>query len=192
MELPLFLLSSVVMPGGLLPLRLFEQRYIDMVTNCFKTQTGFGVCLIREGRESGPVADPYPIGTTVSIVDFDQGSDGLLHITALGEREFRVLTYAPNESNLMIAQVELLPAAAPVAMTSDHQSLAQKLKLILNYIEPSVGYQETHFDDVNWVCHRLLELLPLAGPAKYDLLELLDNRKRMQVLARLQIELTDG
>jgi len=96
MRLPLFPLSTVVLPDGLLPLRLFERRYIDMVKDCFKNDTGFGVCLIQEGKESGPVAKPYPMGTRVAIVDFDQGSDGLLHITAKGIEEFNVLTYSTN------------------------------------------------------------------------------------------------
>ena len=83
MQLPLFPLSSIVMPDGLMPLRLFERRYIDMVKNCFKTDTGFGVCLIKEGNEAGEPSTPYPIGTLATIIDFDQGSDGLLHITCL-------------------------------------------------------------------------------------------------------------
>jgi len=82
MQLPLFPLSSVVMPGGLMPLRLFERRYIDMVKDCFRNGTGFGICLLKSGREAGAISEPYPLGTRVSIIDFDQGSDGLLHITA--------------------------------------------------------------------------------------------------------------
>jgi len=108
MQLPLFPLSGVVMPGGLMPLRIFEQRYIDMVKNCFKTDTGFGVCLIKEGSETGKPSVPYPVGTLARIVDFDQGPDGLLHITAKGESEFRVLTYAANEANLLVAEVKFI------------------------------------------------------------------------------------
>ena len=81
MQLPLFPLSSIVMPDGLMPLRLFERRYIDMVKNCFKTDTGFGVCLIKEGNEAGEPSTPYPIGTLATIIDFDQGSDGLLPVS---------------------------------------------------------------------------------------------------------------
>jgi len=73
MQIPLFPLSTVVLPGGQLPLRLFEPRYIDMVKNCFKTGTGFGVCLIKDGADAGQPAQPYPQGTLVAIVDFDQG-----------------------------------------------------------------------------------------------------------------------
>ncbi len=177
------------MPDGVMPLRLFEPRYIDMVKNCFKTDTGFGVCLIKQGPESGGIAEPYPLGTQVSIIDFDQGADGLLHITVRGVREFSVLTYAANDANLLVAQIELLAEQSPLVMTPDFENLASKLELILHYIEPEIDLTEMHFDDPNWVCHRLLEVLPLAAPAKFELLQLVNNSRRLESLSGLQIEI---
>ena len=191
MELPLFPLSGIVMPGGLMPLRLFERRYIDMVTACMRGGTGFGVCLIRDGREAGQPAEPYPLGTEVEIVDFDQGADGLLHITARGVREFSVLTYAADDSQLMIGEVEPRPSAGPTPMEPEFETLAGKLDLILRYVEPDFSYPEKHLDDADWVCHRLLELLPLAPPAKFELLQMESNRERLETLASLQIEIAD-
>lgn len=191
MKLPLFPLSSVVMPGGIMKLRLFERRYIDMVKNCFRTDSGFGICLIRDGREAGEPSEPYPMGTLVSIVDFDQGDDGLLHISALGGAEFRVIDYAADENQLLIGEVEMLPEREPTPMEPEFTQLADKLALILSYVEPDISYAEKHFDDADWVCHRLLELLPLAAPAKYELLQMPSNHERMQTLASLQIEISD-
>lgn len=191
MELPLFPLSGIVLPGGLMPLRLFERRYIDMVRNCFRTETGFGVCLIRDGGETGEPAVPYPLGTEVSIVDFDQGADGLLHIVARGEREFRVVDYTPNDMKLLIGEVEPREPTGPTPMEPAFERLAEKLELILRYIEPEIVHAERRLDDADWVCHRLLELLPLAPPAKYELLQMPSNRERLETLASLQIEIAD-
>lgn len=191
MQIPLFPLSSIVMPEGLLPLRLFERRYIDMVMNCFRTDTGFGVCLIKQGTEAGVPSRPYPMGTLVSIVDFDQGADGLLHIVARGEREFRILTHAPNDAGLQFGEIEFLPDRTPVAMRPEFENLASKLHLILQYVEPDFSYPETRLDDADWVCHRLLELLPLTPAARFELLQMEDNRDRLEALASLQIEIAD-
>lgn len=191
MSLPLFPLSSIVMPGGLLPLRLFEARYIEMVKNCFRTDTGFGVCLIRHGGEAGEPAEPYPMGTHVRIIDFDQGSDGLLHITAQGDTEFRLLGYTISDSKLLIGEIEPLPPPPPLEMTPEFEILAEKLDLILRYVEPTFSYPVKHLDDAHWVCNRLLELLPLAPEAKYELLQMEDNGDRLETLSSLHIEIAD-
>jgi Lon protease-like protein len=191
MQLPLCPLSSIVMPGGLLPLRLFEQRYIEMVKNCFKTDTGFGICLIKNGTEAGEPSQPYPVGTEVSIIDFNQGADGLLQITTRGETEFRLLTYTTTDNKLLIGDIKHLPPVPPLDMQPEYELLARKLDLILQYVEPDVAYPEKHLDDADWVCHRLLELLPLAAPVKYRLLQMQGNRERLESLGSLQIEISD-
>ena len=191
MQLPLFPLSSIVMPDGLMPLRLFERRYIDMVKNCFKTDTGFGVCLIKEGNEAGEPSTPYPIGTLATIVDFDQGSDGLLHITAKGEQEFRILTYAANEAKLLVAEIELIPLRPPTPMNEKVETLALKLELILQYLESDVRFEKQELDNPDWVCHRLLELLPLTPEAKYELLQMPSNFERLESMSALQIEIAE-
>lgn len=191
MQLPLFPLSSVVLPAGLMPLRLFERRYIDMVKDCFRNGTGFGICLIQNGGEAGVPSEPYPIGTTVSIVDFDQGEDGLLHITAKGESEFKLLTYTASDTGLLLGEVELLPPKGPTVMEPDDELLAKKLELILSYLETDTRFEESHLDDADWVCHRLLEVLPLQGDAKFELLQMDSNRERLEALNSLQIEIAE-
>ncbi len=191
MQLPLFPLSSVVMPGGLMPLRIFEPRYIDMVGNCFKTDTGFGVCLIKEGGEIGEPSVPYPVGTLARIVDFDQGADGLLQITAKGDQEFRVLTHAANDAKLIIAEVELLDERPPTPMSKQAEDLASKLDLILSYIDTETRFEEKELDNPDWVCFRLLELLPLEPKAKYEILQMPSNAERLKSLSALQIEIAE-
>ncbi len=173
-------------------LRLFERRYIDMVTNCFRTETGFGICLIKDGNETGAPSLPYPLGTRVSIVDFDQGDDGLLHITTQGEVEFELLTYAADKNQLLIGEVSELPAQASVPMSPEIEQLASKLELILTYVEPEISFAQKRLDDADWVCHRLLELLPLAPQAKYELLQLKSNHERLEALSAFKIEIGQG
>lgn len=191
MQLPLFPLSSIVLPDGLMSLRLFERRYIDMVKECFRNNTGFGVCLTQNGREAGELSTPYPLGTTVSIIDFDQGADGLLHITAKGQDEFRLLTYVSNDVGLLIGEVELLQPKSSTIMEPEYELLAQKLELILGYLESDIRYEERHLDDADWVCHRLLEVLPLAADAKFELLQMDTNRERLSALCALQIQIAE-
>jgi len=189
MQIPLFPLGNVVLPGGLLPLRLFERRYIDMITQCLKDNTGFGVCLIESGLEAGKPAKPYPIGCTVSIVDFDQGDDGLLHISAQGRQEFRLLKHSVAEDELLVGEVELFSQNASLAPSTDIESLAQKLDLILDFVEPNIRFTERSLDNPDWVCYRLLELLPLSPASRYELLNLEQNTERVKALAALRIEL---
>lgn len=189
MQLPLFPLSTIVLPGGLLPLRLFEPRYINMVKTCFKEESGFGVCLIKDGHEAGAVAQPYPQGTSVSIVDFDQGADGLLHITAQGQQEFNLLSYEANSENLLIGEVQLIETGSPTPASGQFSELAGKLALILDYVEPNIVYPEKMFDEPDWVCNRMLELLPLSAPSKFEILQLPTGKARLDALMMLNIEL---
>jgi len=188
MELPLFPLSTIVLPDGLLPLRLFEPRYINMVKDCFKNDSGFGVCLIKDGQEAGKPAMPYPQGTTVSIVDFDQGPDGLLHITAKGQQEFNVLSYAINQEGLTVGQVKLIDTGEATPMAEEYKELGRKLAIILQYVEPNIMYEEKLLDEPDWVCRRMLELLPLSAPDKFDILQMPNNKSRLDALVRLNIE----
>jgi len=190
-EIPLFPLSSVVMPDGMLPLRLFERRYLDMVTECFREGSGFGVCLLKTGHEASGHSEPYSRGTLVSIVDFDQGSDGLLHITGKGEKEFRINRYHQLDDGLFVGDVTYLDPEPATAMTPQFEALANKLDIILSYVEPGIQYSDKRLDDADWVCHRLLELLPLTPPNKMELLELNSNTKRLEALASMRIEISD-
>lgn len=190
-DIPLFPLSSIVMPGGLLPLRLFERRYLDMITQCFREGTGFGVCLLKSGHEASGHSEPYSRGTLVSIIDFDQGSDGLLHITGKGEKEFELNQFHQRDDGLFVGDVAYLEPGPVTQMTPEFEALAKKLEIILSYVEPSIQYSEKQLDDADWVCHRLLELLPLAPPSKMELLELNSNAKRMEALASMRIEISN-
>ena len=111
----------MLFPGGPLPLRIFEPRYIDMVSASMKSDTPFGVLLIKEGEEAGP-ATTYEVGTLAKITDFYQGSDGLLGVTALGGQRFRLISNERQHNGLNIGEVELIDAEAALPLPAGTKS----------------------------------------------------------------------
>ena len=107
-DLALFPLGAVLFPGGRLPLRIFEARYMDMAKACLRDGVPFGVCLIREGTEVGAPATPFEVGTLARISEWDMQQLGLLQIVATGGARFRILERRTQPDGLQRARVELL------------------------------------------------------------------------------------
>ena len=184
-EIPLFPLHTVLFPRGLLPLRVFETRYVDMVRDCMRDGTGFGVILIRSGREVGPAATTDEIGTMARIVDWDQGQDGLLGITALGERKFRLSSTTVQSNQLQIGEVKYLPDEPPVQTGDEDGPLRDLLEKLIEHYGSPWTEMETKFDDARWLGHRLAELLPIDNTVKQELLAETDARRRLGTLLDL-------
>lgn len=184
MEIPLFPLNTVLFPGGPLPLRIFEPRYLDMVSACMKQDSGFGVVLIQEGEEAGSAAQFFKLGTLARIVDFDQLEDGMLGITCRGERKLRVLSHRVRNDQLILGRVELQPREARVAVPQDYLVLSEFLRKLMerDEVRPFVRLISEDWDSAVWVGSRLTELLPLEQAAKQNLLELQDPVERLYVL----------
>lgn len=178
-RLPLFPLSSIVLPGGHCTLRLFEPRYLDMISDCMKRDSGFGICLIRSGGEAGEPALPYGTGTQVRIIDWDQQSDGLLAITVEGEHKFRIHDLSVQDDNLVIGGVEALPAEPSEAIPPELAHLADILQALLAQLEPTLQYPRPRWDDAAWVGSRLTELLPLPAKVRQFLVELENPTARL-------------
>ena len=185
-EIPLFPLRSVLFPGGFLPLRIFEQRYLKMVRDCARNDTGFGVCLIREGEEAVSPVKTAEIGTHAQIVDWYTLEDGLLGVSAVGTVRFIVDTSWQEEDGLFRARVRVLPEPSPRQLPEAYSLLAD----VLGRFMEKVGHQypswsEECLEDAVWVGYRLAELLPLAGIEKQHLLELSDPMGRLQSLVEV-------
>jgi Lon protease-like protein len=188
-EIPLFPLNSVLFPGGPLPLRIFETRYLDMVRRCMREESGFGVVLIRAGAEAGGAASTYDVGTYARIIDFSQQPDGLLGIRALGERRFRILQWHRARDGLNLADVEWLPPETGEPLTAEFAELGPALAEVLRqYADLYVGI-EPRLDDASWVAARLAELLPLPDVHKQHCLELDSGLERLRYL-RPMFEIT--
>ncbi len=182
-EIPLFPLRTVLFPGAVLPLRIFEQRYLTMVRDCAADETGFGVCLIREGEEAVSPVKPAQVGTYAQIVDWYTLEDGLLGVTTVGTDRFRTHSVWRQDDGLFRAEVELLAEPAPQAVPEAYSVLSDVLSRFMEKV--GANYPQSTPEDLQdaaWVGFRLAELLPLTGVEKQHLLELDDAIQRLQQL----------
>jgi Lon protease-like protein len=182
-DLALFPLNTVLFPGGRLPLRIFEQRYMEMAKRCLKDGAPFGVCLIREGSEVGKPAIPAEIGTLARLAEWDMPQLGVLHVVARGERRFRIVERRTQADGLARAQVELLPEETDAPVPATCSRCARLLERLIEQ-QPSLFDSPHQLDSSAWVSARLAELLPLPLHEKQALLELADAAER---LARLNL-----
>jgi uncharacterized protein len=183
-SIALFPLNIVLFPGGPLPLRIFETRYVDMVRSCMRGDQRFGVVLIREGSEVGP-AQTFDVGSMAKIVDFHQLSDGFLGLSCVGEQRFRILSRSRQADGLNLAGIESLARETKTAVPERHARLAELLRNVLPQLGEVYAGIEMHLDDAVWVGHRLAEILPIAAAEKQFCLELNDPVQRLDVLSPL-------
>lgn len=185
--IPLFPLNTVLFPGGVLPLRIFEPRYLDMVSQCLRTDCGIGVVLIKQGQETGQAAETFDVGTLCKIRYWNRRPDGMLGITLEGEQRFSILSREVNKNQSIQAQVELLPEIIGGTLPDPQQYLSRILANILGQLEPPYSTMEQYLDDADWVASRLIELLPLDMEIKQRLL-CVDNagKKLLEVAAVLK------
>ena len=182
----LFPLNIVLFPGGPLPLRIFETRYIDMVRSCMRESSEFGVVLIREGYEAERVqgsAQIFEVGSTAQIVDFHQLADGLLGLSCVGRRRFRIERRSLQADGLNLAEVAWLPAEPTVPVPSHHAHLSELLRNVLPQLGEGYTGIAMRLSDAAWVGHRLAEILPIPGSDKQACLELDDPLARLDFLS---------
>ncbi len=184
-DIALFPLNTVLFPGGLLPLRIFETRYTDMVGGCMRQGEDFGVVLIVEGNETGSAVDIAAVGTSAHIVDFQTQADGLLGLLCRGERRFRILQRRQQDDGLNRATVEWLADPTRTPLDPQFAPLVGVLRKVMTRMASSGRYIEPDYDDAGWVSHRLAELLPLDVPWQQRLLEIDDPNERLGLMAPL-------
>lgn len=183
-EIPIFPLQTVLYPCGLLPLRIFEQRYVEMTKRCIAEDSVFGVCLILDGREAGAPAVPHAVGCTARIVDWDVPSPGLFNLRTRGETTFRIVERRIEPDGLIRAEVVLHEAPpAPASPPEEHRALERLLSRIIDEIGAQHLPAPLRLDDPAWVCHRLAELLDLPLAAKQRLLETADASAKAALLS---------
>lgn len=182
LNIPLFPLNTVLFPGGLLPLKVFEQRYLDMAAACLKDGSPFGVCLIASGSEVGAAAEPHPVGTLATIGDWEMEQLGILMIVAQGTRRFRILESRIGNDKLLSASVELLAEPENLPFPGERQRLLPLLRRIVTDLGPKRIPEPHRYDDIDWVGYRLSEILPIPELAKQKLLELEDPLARLEIL----------
>ena len=184
-DLPLFPLGTVLFPGGLLPLRIFEQRYLEMAKACLKDGTPFGVCLIREGSEVGTPATHEPVGCLARITQWDMQQLGLLQVVAQGGERFRVASEQVRGDGLIIGEVEVLPEPADSPIEERHGACVRLLERIVAEHGERLFARPFRMESSAWVGARLAEVLPLPAAMRQKLMELDDHLQRLDILQRL-------
>jgi Lon protease-like protein len=182
-SIPLFPLNTVLFPGGVLELRVFERRYLDLVRDCARNATGFGVCLILHGEESGEPAVPAAVGTLAHIVDFYTDDDGLLGIRADGGARFRIARSRVRDNGLILGDAHFWPDEPALAVPPEFALLATILERLLERMGGAHARADrSRFDDASWVGFRLGEALPLENRERQHLLQMTDPLERLTQL----------
>jgi uncharacterized protein len=173
----IFPLGTVLYPGGGLPLKIFEQRYIEMTKICLRDERPFGVCLIKEGREVGDPALPQPVGCLAVIEEWDMPQTGLFQLMARGGDRFRLIDSRVAKNGLITGTIERIPSDPPAVDVDD--ACRRVLEMIIERVDASVFQKPHRLDDASWIGFRLAEILPLDARLKQELLEMTDAAERL-------------
>jgi Lon protease-like protein len=201
MQLPLFPLSTVLFPGGVLPLKIFEARYMDMARDCLRDGSRFGVCLITDPKASDvsravATADK---GCVASITAWDMQQLGLLYVRAIGQERFAVLESSSRSDGLIVAEVRIVAPDDDRPVPAEHAACVDLLRRIIDDLSAQAAERrrEGKADDVlarlpfeepyllessTWVSNRLCEVLPVPLKAKQKLMELSDGLTRLEIV----------
>jgi uncharacterized protein len=187
--LPLFPLKTVLFPGGVLPLKVFEQRYVAMTKTCLKDDLPFGVCLLTQGDEVSRSASAAAIGfasvgTRARITAWDMPQLGILHLRTQGLDRFQVRSHAVADDGLVVGQVTDIAPEPALALPDAFQPLAKLLDVLIERIGRENFPDELALGDASWVGYRLAELLPLPLSIKQSMLEINDAQVRLATLAQ--------
>jgi len=165
-------------------LRIFETRYIDMISERMRSDAPFGVLLIKDGPEVGD-SSTYEVGTLARITDWYQGSDGVLGVTAIGGQRFRLQSSERQPDGLNIGEVELLPDEPPMDLPSEYQGMAEILAGVLDDLGRLYESLERDYDNAAWVTFRFVEILPIDLEQKQQCLENSDPADRLRLVNEL-------
>lgn len=184
-EIFIFPLSTVLFPGGILPLKIFEQRYLEMTKACLRDNLAFGVCLIKEGREVGAPALPESVGCLATITQWDMPQLGMFQLITHGGERFRILETRVAANGLISARVGMLPPDCGDVEVD--KTCLDVLKLVIDKVGAANFPAPIKLDDPAWVAYRLAEILPIDAAVRQQLLELQDAGERLAQLRRILI-----
>lgn len=197
--LPLFPLKTVLFPDGVLPLKVFETRYIDMVRECMKDNAPFGVVLIKSGQEVGTAAEPEEVGCLAHITDWDMEELGVMMLRTQGGERFRIRETRVLRDQRLEARVDLIAPDTTIPATDVHVTCAKTLKMVIDDVNEkgraergsdfiSPFSQPIRLDSASWVANRWCEILPIPLKARQKLLELLDAESRLSIIHQYLVQ----
>lgn len=192
-SLPLFPLGAVLFPGGVLPLRIFEVRYLDMIGRCHKAGAPFGVVLLTQGqevRQPGATEAFSHVGTLATIGDLEIPRPGLMVIRASGAQRFRITASDQLRHGLWVADVERLAPDMSVPIPDDLKFTSTALGNVIESLQQKSASPDRmplqgpwRLDDCGWVANRWCELLPLPPALKQRLMELDNPLVRLELVS---------
>jgi Lon protease-like protein len=177
-EIPLFPLKTVLLPANTLGLKIFEPRYLDMIANCMRQSSLFGIVLIHKGEETGVDTDVYSIGTTATISDWENRADGLLGVTALGVERFEILSTHTQADGLALAEIKILEEPDKPEIPEQYHYMLE----LLDHISAQAGRIRGDEQGFGEILYQLIYLLPLEVPLKQRLLEIPECGDRAVIL----------
>lgn len=197
--LPLFPLKTVLFPDGILPLKVFEARYIDMVRECMKNNAPFGVVLIKSGQEVGAAAEPEEVGCLAHITGWDMQNLGVMMLRTQGGDRFRIIETRVLPDQRLEARVELIAPDEPIPASDIHVTCAKTLKIVIDDVdakgqaERGAGFvspfsRPIRLDSASWVANRWCEILPIPLKARQKLLELADAESRLSLIHQYLVQ----
>ena len=172
MKLPLFPLNSIIFPGGVLPLRIFEPRYLDMVKDCVREESEFVICLIKDGIETSSSAKHQAIGTACRIIDWETLPDGLLGITAQGMSRVEISGSDVQPNQLLVGDISYISENEDQSLPSKYGEWAHLISVIIGELGKPFSDQQQQLDSAQWVGARLTEYLPFELEQKQRILEM--------------------
>lgn len=186
-EVALFPLGTPLLPGGRLSLKIFETRYLDLMTDCLRSGKSFGICLIEKGSEvAAPGAEPavpHAVGTLAAVEALDMREAGIMQVSVFGGRRFRIASRRVGNNGLQQGVVELLDDS-PAEVPERFAKLLPLLKTVLADLGEARAPKPHRFDDACWVGHRFVDVLPVQPLAKQKLLELDDPLSRLEIIEK--------
>jgi Lon protease-like protein len=191
MKHALFPLNTIVFPGGILPLQIFEQRYLTLIKDCMKQETGFVIVLIIEGKEVGSAPQIYCTGCYVEIIDWESLPNGLLGISIQAKHRVRLSNSTVRDDGLLLADTTLFESTLdtdnsplPIAFSP----LVDTLKQLIEHPFANRYKDKIDFDNTADICYRLSELLPISNKQRQLLLE---TESTEQMLDQLALHIND-
>ena len=193
-KIPLFPLGTVLFPDGVIALKIFEARYLDMIKQCLREKTEFGVVSIIKNSEVDDQNLPPTfsnIGTLALIEDFDPVQPALYMTKSFGTQRFKLLNSTQQDNGLWVGEVELLDQDPLIPIPQEHQGVAKLLDEIISVIQSEDLLGDAPFkkpfktDDCGWVSNRLAELLPISLAQKNHLLAQTNPRIRLDLITEI-------
>ena len=179
--IPLFPLNAVLFPDGPLPLRIFEARYLDMISRCLREESEFGVVQICSGTDVSEV-ETAGVGPLARVVDWYKGSEGILGSTARGTKKFQLYDISRQPDGLYVGEVGMLAGEPRLKLPEEFRPMAALLETVIDDLGRLYDAIDKHYDDAAWVGYRLAEILPMPSAEKQSCLELADPVERLRAL----------